>query len=168
MVKKAKKTRKMCRLKQRGGHYNSLKFPGNLKVSLGGTEASGRLLNQSKTIEEPIVNWLKPSPDSYRTLLCVDPDATASSWLHWLVTNCTGTDPNSGSEIVKWEPPTPPVGTGPHTYYFCLFSHAYTIEGDAPKQRGYFSLEEFVEKNGLEPLSVATIRVSAGKTPVAN
>ena len=164
MVKRVRMTRKA--LRQRGGHFNSLKFPGTLKISLGGAQAIGQLLNRNKTIAEPAVNWLQPSPDSYRTLLCVDPDATAPSWLHWLVTNCTGTEPNSGSEIVKGEPPAPAKGT--HTYYFCLFSHAYTIEVDAPKQRGYFGLEEFVKKNGLEPVSVATIRVSAAKTPVAN
>lgn len=157
-----RRTRKVS--KQRGGHFNSLKFPGNLKVSLGGAEASGQLLNKSKTIEEPFVYWQQPAQDSYRTLLCVDPDATAPSWLHWLVTNCTGTEPNSGSEIVKWEPPAPAKGT--HTYYFCLFSHAYRIEVDVPKQRGYFGLEEFVEKNGLEPVSVATIRVSSTKASV--
>lgn len=159
--RRGKKTRKLP--KQHGGHFNSLKFPGTLNVSLGGTQAIGQIMNSisvaKKTIETPVVNWQQPAQDSYRTLLCVDPDATAPCWLHWLVTNCTGTEPNSGSEIVKWEPPTPPPGTGLHTYYFCLFSHAYTLNIDAPKQRGYFDLEEFVKKNGLEPISFTTIRV---------
>ena len=142
-----------------GASFESLKFPRTLQVSLSNIKATGQLLNRSKTIESPVISWSQPL-DSYRTLVCVDPDASAPSWLHWLIVNCTGTSPDSGTEIVKWSPPSPPPNTGTHRYYFCLFTHTYKVNVETPKQLGYFNLEEFVKSNGLEPYSVATIKVA--------
>jgi phosphatidylethanolamine-binding protein (PEBP) family uncharacterized protein len=147
------KTRK----RQRGGQIEGIKFSGKLNVTLGSIQAEGQNVNQQKTIEKPLVKWLKQD-DIYYTIICVDPDAAAKSWLHWLVINCELGTSESGTELVKWAPPTPPSGT--HTYYFCLFSHAYRISPDKPSQRGYFDIAEFGKFNGLKPLRVATIRVS--------
>jgi phosphatidylethanolamine-binding protein (PEBP) family uncharacterized protein len=148
------KTRKV----QRGGQVEGLKFSGKLNVTLANTVARGQIVNQSLTIEKPLVKW-PVEADTYYTLICVDPDATAKSWLHWLVINCDGSTPESGSEIVKWAPPTPPSGT--HTYYFCLFSHAYKLVIDAPKQRGYFKIDEFARDNGLYKRRISSIKVSS-------
>lgn len=156
-----KKRRRNTRKIQRGGHFESLKFSKPLRVLIGNLKATGQLLNRSKTIEEPVVTWTQPDVNSYRTLICVDPNATAPSWLHWMVINSTGNSPESGTTVVPWSPPSPPPGSGTHTYYFCLFTHAYTIDVETPKQLGYFDLEKFATAHGLQPYSVATIKVAS-------
>jgi phosphatidylethanolamine-binding protein (PEBP) family uncharacterized protein len=157
MIRRMRRKRTRKRL-QRGG-FEGITFPGTLLVSIGSTTASGQLLNISKTKSEPIVVWNKP-PVGYYTLVCIDPNSTAKSWLHWLVINCGGDGPDSGSAIVKWEPPAPSPGTGIHNYHFFLFQHAYTIVMDPPA-RGYFDIHKYIGNNGLKPVSAASIRVQA-------
>ena len=146
--------------KQRGGNIDKLRFSKNLNVTISNTKAAGQLVNQQKTVESPLVKWATEEGKLY-TLICVDPDATAKSWLHWLVVNCDATGPESGTTLVKWAPPTPPSGT--HRYYFCLFSHAYKISPDVPSQRGYFNMSEFAAKNGLVPERLASLRVKSNQ-----
>jgi phosphatidylethanolamine-binding protein (PEBP) family uncharacterized protein len=145
--------------RQRGGNIDKLRFSKNLNVTISNTKATGQLVNQQKTLGVPDVKWATEEGKLY-TLICVDPDATAKSWLHWLVVNCD-TGPESGTTLIKWAPPTPPSGT--HRYYFCLFSHAYKILPDAPSQRGYFDVNAFVAKNGLVPERVASILVRSNQ-----
>lgn len=135
-----------------------MSFPAKLNVNIGGVKAIGQNMNKKNTVEKPLIKW-NTEPDTYYTVICVDPDSTAKSWLHWLVANCDIGNPESGEELVKWSPPAPAVGV--HTYYFCLFSHAYKISPEVPSQRGYFNIAEFSKINGLNPLRVATIRVSS-------
>jgi phosphatidylethanolamine-binding protein (PEBP) family uncharacterized protein len=142
--------------RQRGGNIDGLRFSKNLNVTISNIKAAGQLVNQKKTAEAPLVKWPTEEGKLY-TLICVDPDAVAKSWLHWLVVNCEATT-ESGTELVKWSPPTPPSGT--HRYYFRLFSHAYKISPKAP-ERGYFDVKAFAIANGLVPERVAMIRVSA-------
>jgi phosphatidylethanolamine-binding protein (PEBP) family uncharacterized protein len=149
------KTRKV----QRGGRVGGLRFPSRLSVSFGDVQALGQLIVQSKTIKAPAVKW-PTEVDRYYTLICIDPDAKASAWLHWLVINCDGGGPETGTELVKWAPPTPPSGT--HTYYFCLFSHSYKVPPEVvPAQRGYFKIDEFAKQNGLHALRISNIKVSS-------
>lgn len=69
-------------------------------------------------------------------LLCEDPDAPGTTFLHWLV---TGIDPGTtgaaegqkphgglpwpnGFGRVGWGGPMPPPGHGPHRYFFRLYA----------------------------------------------
>ncbi len=157
-----RRTRKARR--QRGGDprdMEGLPFPKDLAVTLtGGIRASGALVRKNATKAEPTVAW-DATPGVYRTVLCVDPDSKAKSWLHWMVVNCTGADPNSGETVVDWTPPSPP--TGIHRYYFCLFQHRYKINAmeARPAQRGFFSAMAFMEKHGLQPDALAMFQASA-------
>jgi phosphatidylethanolamine-binding protein (PEBP) family uncharacterized protein len=144
--------------KQRGGNIDELRFSKNLNVTISNTKAAGQLISKQKTVEPPLVKWPTEEGKLY-TLICADPDAVAKSWLHWLVINCENQSPESGTELVKWSPPAPNSGT--HRYFFCLFSHAYKISPEAPKEFGYFDVNAFATANGLIPERVAIIKVAA-------
>ena len=144
--------------RQRGGNIDGLRFSKNLNVTINNSKAIGQLINKQKTIDKPLIKWAAEEGKLY-TLICADPDAVAKSWLHWLVVNCEAGTVDSGTELVKWSPPAPNSGT--HRYFFCLFSHAYKISPEAPKELGYFDVNAFAAANGLVPERVATIKVAA-------
>jgi len=159
-----RKTRK-ARRKQRGGAaaetVEGISFPNtaSLMASFSKAEMKGESIPLEDTQEKPLIVWDKPSPGTHVTFICFDPDATAKSWLHWLVVNCTGVDTSSGTEIVDWTPPAPPSGT--HTYYMATFEHVFPINVKPFTQRGYFNLQEFVKTHALEPRSITSFRTSA-------
>lgn len=153
-MKLRRRTRKK---RQRGGQPR-------LNATLGTTILQGQRLSLAAARAEPTVTWSAPPPDAYVTLVCHDPDATAKSWLHWLVVNCTGTDPNSGDTRVEWAPPTPPPGTGVHHYILQTYTHTYKIP-PFTLERGYFNPAEFAKTNRLSPLSQTSFTCAAA--PVA-
>lgn len=108
---------------------------------------------------QPVVSWTSPPPETYYTLVAWDPDAPAKSWLHWLITNITGSNPTTGEEVVTWSPPTPPPGTGPHRYIFGLFSHEQPIDVSPPQSRGNFSPSTFAANHKLTFIAYQAFRV---------
>ncbi|KAH6921130.1 hypothetical protein HPB50_027881 [Hyalomma asiaticum] len=61
-------------------------------------------------------------------LLMLDPDAPSRenpslrNWLHWMVINAHTTRRlDKGQQVVRYNGPTPPEGTGPHRYVFLAF-----------------------------------------------
>jgi phosphatidylethanolamine-binding protein (PEBP) family uncharacterized protein len=113
--------------------------------------------NQFETSGIPVVKWTDTSP--YYTLLCVDPDSSEPAWLHWLVVNCRGEDPSTGTTLTPWEPPTPPSST--HRYFFNLYKHSVALAIDAPASRSAFDTEKFVSENGLKLVDQFMFRVKA-------
>lgn len=72
-------------------------------------------------------------------LTCIDPDAPMGDWIHWIAWNIPADwdalqkniDPNDQSQIVQgtnswgrtgYGGPCPPVGHGPHRYYFTIYA----------------------------------------------
>lgn len=158
--------RRTVRRRQRGGKseiVEEIQFPNRetLRAGFKDTEVKGQKLPLAETQEQPLVFWKGPPVGELRTFLCIDPDASAKSWLHWMFTNCKGVDPSSGDEIVSWAPPSPPKRSGTHTYYFMTFSHVFPITVPSPAQRGYFKVKEFADKYGLTPVSVASFQTAA-------
>jgi Phosphatidylethanolamine-binding protein len=159
-----RQTRRRSRTRrQRGGalQVEGISFPQPLQVQLdAGRTANGQLISRNLTLREPVVSWTK-TPGMVHTFLVVDPDAPAKSWLHWLVVNCEGAYPDTGTEVAPWEAPNP--GSGTHRYFFCLFQHGAPISADdaVPAQRGYWNFKEFVSTHGLVPVAAAMIQVKA-------
>jgi phosphatidylethanolamine-binding protein (PEBP) family uncharacterized protein len=108
---------------------------------------------------QPVASWQAPPPETYYTLVAWDPDASAKSWLHWLVTNITGPDPTTGEEVVAWSPPTPPPATGPHRYIFGLFSHEQPLDILPPPARANFQLGAFAAEHALTFVAFQAFRV---------
>lgn len=168
-MRRTRRNRKTRKLK-RGGAANTLEgitFPKSLPIKFSEVQPkNGQLVRQSQTIPEPSVEWTAPPPGEFRTLMCVDPDAPAAMWCHWLIVNADGIYPSSGETFLPWAPPIP--SSGVHRYYFCLFGHLSKIPTEAvPKGRGYFNFSDFIQQNGLIPISATVIRVSA-KTASGN
>jgi len=140
---------KRTRRKKRGGGVLSVKFP--IRPNSAGIYSKRNFQGS----EKPAIRWPAPQKNFY-TLVCYDPDAPESAWLHWLCVNCGGTDPSTGADLVPWEPPTPPSGT--HRYYFALFQQADAITIEAPP-RPNFSIENFIRVNRLKRIDQIEIRV---------
>ncbi len=108
------------------------------------------------------------------TLIVVDPDAGKTKptdprpgnsdryYLHWLVVNISGGDLASGRQVVQYQKPTPPPGTGQHEYKFLLFSQpcGLTRGIESPDELSNWSLQHFVEEKGLTLVEQQSIRVS--------
>jgi len=150
-----RRTRKKRR--RRGGGSLNVKFA----IEPVSTDGGVPLFNKSQFTEDlPAVSWSPPS-SGYYTFMCVDPDSSEPEWLHWLVTNCKGADPSTGTPVVPWNPPAPAVGT--HRYYFKLYSHANPISATAPKSRSAFNSGMFVSANRLVPVGQTMIKVASNK-----
>ena len=81
----------------------------------------------------------------FYALVAVDPDAPSRlnpkfrSWLHWLKLNIPAADlmsgiaTNDGDSFVRYNPPNPPKGSGPHRYVFILLHQKEKIDENAVK-----------------------------------
>lgn len=157
-TRRNRKTRKL----KRGGAANTFEgitFPQTLSIRFHGVQPlPGQLVQQQKTIAEPTVEWAEPQGE-FRTLICVDPDAPARIWCHWLIVNADGIYPSTGETFLAWAPPTPPSGV--HRYYFCLFGHtAKVLDEDRKEERGYFQLNQFLDKYRMRPIAANMIKVA--------
>ncbi|XP_072142958.1 protein D2-like [Dermacentor andersoni] len=91
-------------------------------------------------------------------LVMLDPDApsrsaaTERSWLHWMVVNAKSTTKlHEGEQLVSYEGPTPPRGTGPHRYVFLAYCQGGSSSNSAklkPTHRNKFQLKDFHKKLG--------------------
>ncbi|XP_065298814.1 protein D1-like [Dermacentor albipictus] len=91
-------------------------------------------------------------------LVMLDPDApsrsgaTERSWLHWMVVNAKSTTKlHEGEQLMPYEGPTPPRGTGPHRYVFLAYCQGGTSSNSAklkPTHRNKFQLKDFRKKLG--------------------
>ena len=129
---------------------------------------NGKKINYDDNFE---ANTVQSKPDliydlqagKYYTLLVIDPDAPSRAnpkykhWLHWLKVNIIK-NINSGIEIVGYNPPTPPAGTGYHRYYICLLEQKEGIITDSvvdkirklTSQRSNFDPVKFEKDFGLK------------------
>ena len=95
-----------------------------------------RYSGEGENISPPLTWSGVPHEATELVLLCEDPDAPGTTFLHWLV---TGIDPGisgaaegqkpqgglpwpNGFGHVGWGGPMPPPGHGPHRYFFRLYA----------------------------------------------
>ena len=90
-----------------------------------------------------------------------DPDSSQPSWLHWLVTNIPNGDITKGEEVVSYNGPTPPPGTGTHRYIFELYSQNKERLPELSVKRSAFSPSEFVETYKLKFIKKQMFKVNA-------
>jgi len=88
----------------------------------------------------PVLIWSDiPEKTKSFALTCVDPDAPMGDWIHWIAWNIPadwtslpkGIDPEDQSQFAQgtnswgkigYGGPCPPLGHGPHRYYFTLYA----------------------------------------------
>ncbi len=88
----------------------------------------------------PLLKWANiPNGTMSLVLTCVDPDAPMGDWIHWLAWNIPADweslpkdiSPDDQSQFTQginswgrtgYGGPCPPVGHGPHRYYFTIYA----------------------------------------------
>ena len=115
------------------------------------------LTNKQITSIEPEINFTK-LPNKLYTTIIVDPDApspvnpTKKYYLHMLRIN-------SNQIITPYTGPNPPVGSGIHRYYTCVFEQDYRLEGIKEQPRPNFNIDKFISDNSLKLIGCFKFRV---------
>ena len=138
----------------------NVKFQPNSALS---ASPAGNSMGVMEATPQPYTTWTAPPPGTLYAVICWDPDATTSphpnqGFAHWIVTNCTGKDTDSGNELLDWTPPNPPKDTGEHRYIFGLFKQNAEIKDKAP-DRNNFNISAYVLAYKLTPLAYKGIKV---------
>lgn len=104
------------------------------------------------------------------TLVMLDPDAPdrkhhlARNWLHWLVVDIASNDFYAGNEIVDYEPPEPPPGTGAHRYVFLLLEQSGPSANRFTAGRTAFSIRRYAREHNLVSAVSAFTYYTTGTT----
>lgn len=72
----------------------------------------------------------------YHTLVMVDRDVRDGVMIHQCLYNIPNFEFDKASVFYPWYPPTPPVGTGEHRYYFILYSQDSMISDNLQNNNG--------------------------------
>ncbi|XGW29472.1 hypothetical protein V3C99_008917 [Haemonchus contortus] len=130
-------------------------FP-ELHVTYDGSHKAsfGNDISPSTASSKPSLSW-NAEPEALYTVIMVDLDAPSkkdpslSEFLHWLVVNIHGQSINSGHELASYRGPRPPVGSGPHRYYFLVFKQKNPIPKKDVESRPRFDALAFARQNGM-------------------
>lgn len=99
------------RTRRRGGSLKKIQFT----VSYSGIPVKGQEFTKEQTIFPPKIQI----PKGYYVVMA-DSDAVNPDWIHWIAT--------SEKEIMSYQGPSPPPGTGIHKY------RLYLVAGNPPPQ----------------------------------
>jgi len=91
---------------------------------------------------EPKVEYTT-TPNALYTLIMYDPDALAGNYFHWVVINIPDDNVSSGQQLLNYNPPAPPQGTGIHRYIFLVFEQGGRINAqNIPDSKRTMSLND--------------------------
>lgn len=127
-----------------------LKYP---KIKLDYNDLTNKLV----TSVQPIISFNKIPGKLYTTII-VDPDAPSpvnpinKYHLHYLQIN-------NNEVINEYQGPNPPIGSGIHRYYTCVFEQDYRLEKISEFARSKFDLNKFVHNNKLNLIGCFKFRV---------
>lgn len=124
--------------------------------------------SKMETMSQPSINEI-PEDGCY-TLVVIDPDAGKTKpndprpgnyYLHWLVVNISGGDLETGRQIVSYQKPTPPPGTGKHEYIFQLYEQPCSLMNGtrSPESLANWSLETFLRGKNLHLIEQSSMFV---------
>lgn len=121
-----------------------------------GIDINGQYLTVQDTQDEPCYDFSMP-PDTYYTVVMVDPDAPSSkalgkSYLHYLETNI---DMGHGDidTVVPYQGPSPPPNSGDHHYIFYLLEQPGPISVPGNIDRVSFDLDAFIKTYNLKHMA---------------
>ncbi|KAK4322604.1 hypothetical protein Pmani_006656 [Petrolisthes manimaculis] len=133
--------------------------PDLLQIQFSGVNVENCGENYSKSLfsELNAVTYTEAVQSEKYTLVLTDPDAPrheeGEAWLHWIHTGLKGSDLSQGKltghDLVVYNPPTPPKGTGTHRYALFLYREEGQQQDTSVRKRGRFSLHQYAERNGL-------------------
>jgi len=123
-----------------------------MKVSINNTELINKNLYPLKLFYSGYIPKIKSNvdPKKFYTIMIVDEDAPTKSnpinkyFIHLFIIN-------NKTKIFDYEPPNPPVNSGPHRYNIFVYEQSYEIKKSDFQimSRAKFDLDNFVSKNKL-------------------
>lgn len=125
-----------------------------------------RVTPLSKDLRDPPLIQEIPLTGCY-TLIMTDPDAPpktpGKSYLHWLVVNIHSGDLKKGRQIVSYQKPTPPPGTGRHRYHLQLYTQPCSLTNGLvpPPSLAGWDLARFVREKQLTLVSDTSFLIGA-------
>lgn len=105
--------------------------------------------------DPPQVSAKNVDANKLYTLVMLDPDAPdrknhlARNWLHWLVVDIANGTLSTGKEIVDYEPPEPPPGTGKHRYVFLYLQQEGPSANRYTAGRTAFSIRRYAREHNI-------------------
>jgi len=85
-----------------------------------------QFLTKSTTQMQPKLIY-NTKPNKLYTLMMYDPNVVAGNYLHWLIINISGNKIDSGTILLPYKGPNPPVNSGIHHYIFILLEQSVEI-----------------------------------------
>lgn len=134
----------------------------NLTVDYSGVLVRGQNFTKSTTIGQPSVKFTGETEKLY-TLVMWDPDVPESAqpgYAHWIAINLQSQNNIASNELLNYQGPAPPPGTGIHRYFFGLFEQQRGISPQQP-ERPHFSIDTFIKENDLSEVTKVFMKVSA-------
>lgn len=155
---------------KRDSFMKRIRRTNSMKVQYGSKTIRNnqKRFSMAETTEAPQVSDI--SSEGCYTLLMIDPDAGKASpnsprpgnfYLHWLIVNISAGDLNTGRQIVSYQKPTPPPGTGQHEYIFQLYEQPCSLMNGlrTPDSLSGWNLEEFLKGKSMRLLSQVSMFV---------
>lgn len=119
-----------------------------IKMSINGKNIKyNEYLTKESSSTKPVIRFSK-NPYKKYTIIMIDPDAPSPSnpinkyHLHWLIIN-------NDQTIMEYSGPSPPLHSGTHRYYTCIFEQEEELYLSNNYPRSKFDLENFVSDNKL-------------------
>ena len=118
-----------------------------MEIKYNNKLVSNNFFDPSQTKYKPDV-LLVPT-NKLSTLIMTDPDAPSGNHIHWIVVNIPNSNINQGKELLKYQGPSPPQGSGIHNYTFLLYDQLTNIE-TTPFFERVMPLTKVLDKLGLQ------------------
>jgi len=159
---KIRKSRSRTRRNIRRHTQKRTKGNANLIVDYNGVLVREQNFTKSATTRQPAVKFTG-EPGKLYTLVMWDPDVPSQAqpgYAHWIAINLQGPNNIASNELLSYQGPAPPSGTGTHRYFFGLFEQEGYIN---PQQlpRTQFNINKFVQENNLKKVTEVFMKVAA-------
>ena len=133
-------------------------YKNNIVLSYGHKKmVYNELTTKQLTSIKPNIEFVQ-EPNKLYTIIIVDPDTPSPEsqaykyHLHYLVVN-------SKQVINDYQGPNPPLNSGIHRYYTCVFEQDNEITGLNEFPRPKFNVKEFVRNNNINLIGCFKFRV---------
>lgn len=129
---------------------------GSLRVKFGSEEVgNSNYIELCKVQSEPSIRF-NHEDGVYYTIMMLDPDAPSAinhiyrHVLHMLTINININHKNIINQLVPFMPSDPPLNSGPHRYYICLFKQEKKLELTSIPPRLKFNANNFITEHNLK------------------
>jgi hypothetical protein len=142
------------------------------QIRFGNIDTNTGLISTVDARQEISISWTS-NPEKLYTVILYDLDYplfasqnSGSSYLNLLITNVKGSNISTGTSLVDYESPSPPVYSFPHNYNLDVYIQPSYIRPVQHTVRQNFDLSGFTKRHGLILMSRNSFKVGQ-KVPTA-